>query len=93
MSRTLYIGWSDGYLCHVPITSSADRSTGSSTYRLRVERLQRGAPSVAAMAELFGLSRQHVYRLLDGTYLPSVPTAQRIADALDLPVEDLFERA
>jgi len=84
------------YLCHVAITSNASPSTGSSTPRLRADRIrkrakEKGYNTVAEMAVAFELSRQQLYRLFDGTYLPSLPTAQRIATALDLPVEDLIE--
>jgi DNA-binding XRE family transcriptional regulator len=44
------------------------------------------------IADLFGCSRQHVYKLLDGTALPSVELAQKMADVLEMPVEDLWER-
>ncbi len=47
---------------------------------------------MAAMADLFGCSRQHVYKLMGGTHFPAWPLAQQIADALEIPVDELWER-
>jgi DNA-binding XRE family transcriptional regulator len=68
------------------------------TLKLRADRIRkraadRGAGSVALMAEMFGISRQQMYMLLRGIYLPSAPTAQKMADALEMPVEDLYDRS
>lgn len=79
------------------LTSSTSKGQPALTLRLRGDRIRkraadRGATSVPAIAKLFGCSRQHVYKLLDGTYLPSVELAQQMADALEMPIEDLWER-
>lgn len=44
------------------------------------------------MAAEFNLNRQHMYDLLSGKYLPSLPTAQRMASKLGIAVEDLYDR-
>lgn len=80
----------------MPITSSTPASTGSGTYRLRVERIrnraeQRGAHSVADMAIMFGISRQYMHALLRGSYKPSASLALSMAATLGIAVEDLFE--
>lgn len=93
----LYIRPDAAYSCHVSITSPPAERQDSASLRLRVDRIrkraaERGANSVAEIAALIGVTRQHMYLLFNGTHLPSAPTAQRMADALEMPVEDLWER-
>lgn len=60
--------------------------------RIRKRATERGADTVAKMAALFGVTRQHMYLLLKHTYLPSAETADRMAAALEMPTEDLYDR-
>lgn len=99
MSRTLYKRESPPYLCHMPMTQMQDRGNGSHTPRLRLrwDRIRtlaraKGAVSVAELATLFGLSRQHTYLLIRGVHFPGAETALRMAAALEIPVDDLWER-
>lgn len=48
---------------------------------------------MAQIADLFGLSRNQVYQLFRGKHMPRAETAQRMADALGIAVEDLWERS
>lgn len=86
------------YLCRVPITSDAIESTGADTLKLRADLIRDRSQSlgfgkVPEMAEKFGITRQHMYCLLRGLYLPSAPTARRMARALELPVDDLYDES
>lgn len=81
----------------MPMTDVQDRSNGSGTLRLRWPRIRtlaraKGAVSVAELARLFGLSRQHTYLLIKNVHFPAAETAQRMADVLGIPVDDLWER-
>jgi putative transcriptional regulator len=42
------------------------------------------------LAELTGLARQSVISIERGRFLPTIETALRLADALNVTVEDLF---
>lgn len=84
-------------MCRVQTTSEPVKRHQTLTLRLRADRIRkraadRGATSMIAMAGLFGCSRQHVHSLLTHKYLPSVELAQQMADVLEMPVEDLWER-
>lgn len=99
MSRTLYKHESPAYLCHMPMTQMQDRGNGSHTPRLRLrwDRIRtlarrKGAVTVPELARLFGLSRQHMYLLIRGVHLPSAETTLRMAAALEIPVDDLWDR-
>lgn len=64
--------------------------------KLRSDRLkqlaaQKGFGRIEDMAREFGLSRPHLSQLLNHKYLPSLPTAQRMAQKLDIAVEDLYD--
>src|SRR5947209_752861 len=52
-------------------------------------RKQRGL-AVAALARSTGVSRQTVYAIEAGTYIPNTEVALRLASALHVSVEDLF---
>lgn len=72
-------------------------ATPSNKVALRTRAAQCGATAtdglatVAGMAELWGLSRQYVYHILDGTYRPGASTSQRIARILDISVDRLLD--
>jgi molybdate-binding protein/DNA-binding XRE family transcriptional regulator len=56
---------------------------------VRAARLERGL-SQADLAEATGLTRQAVYAIESGHYLPNVTTALKLARTLERRVEDLF---
>lgn len=49
-----------------------------------------GANSLAERAVLMGVSLATYHRLVAGSHVPSTDTCNRVADALGLPVGDLF---
>lgn len=57
--------------------------------RLAEIRAARGL-SAAELARLAGVSRQTVYAIESGAFIPNTAVALRMAGALDLPVEQLF---
>lgn len=57
--------------------------------RLRVLRAERGW-SQADLAERIEVSRQSVNAIETGKYDPSLPLAFRIAELLELPIEEVF---
>ncbi|OLT16806.1 transcriptional regulator [Serinicoccus sp. CNJ-927] len=59
---------------------------------LRALRTERGW-SQATLAEQVGVSRQTVNAIETGRFDPSLPLALRIAQLLDLPVEEIFALA
>jgi putative molybdopterin biosynthesis protein len=56
---------------------------------LAAVRQKRGL-SAAALAEIVGVSRQTIYAMEAGTYVPNTAVALKLARALDAKVEDLF---
>lgn len=58
--------------------------------RLRELRTSRGLPA-AKLAGLVGVSRQTIYAIEDGSYIPNTAVALRLASVLDVGVEDLFQ--
>ena len=42
------------------------------------------------LADLAGLARQSIISIEKGRFLPTIENALRIAEALDMPVKDLF---
>ncbi len=64
-----------------------DRQPGQN--RVRAARIEKGL-SQADLAKAAGLTRQAVYSIESGHYLPNVSTALRLARTLDQRVEDLF---
>jgi molybdopterin molybdotransferase/putative molybdopterin biosynthesis protein len=59
------------------------------TNSLAAVRRQRGLP-VAALAKTVGVSRQTIHAIEGGTYVPNTAIALRLAQALEVGVEDLF---
>jgi molybdate-binding protein/DNA-binding XRE family transcriptional regulator len=57
--------------------------------RLAEFRQRRGV-AAAALAKLAGVSRQTIYAMEAGNYVPNTAVALRLARALEAPVEDLF---
>lgn len=57
--------------------------------RLAEFRQRRGV-AAAALAKLAGISRQTIYAMEAGNYVPNTAVALRLARALEAPVEDLF---
>jgi molybdate-binding protein/DNA-binding XRE family transcriptional regulator len=57
--------------------------------RLAEFRQRRGV-AAAALAKLAGISRQTIYAMEAGNYVPNTAVALRLARALEVPVEDLF---
>ena len=58
---------------------------------LRRFRLLAGEMTQQQLADLVGVSRQTIFSIEKSRYNPSVGLALRLARALDLQVEDLFE--
>jgi len=52
-------------------------------------RRKRGVPA-ASLASAAGVSRQTIYAMEAGTYIPNTAVALRLARALEVPVEELF---
>src|SRR5689334_5085246 len=65
--------------------------TGSDRVESKVGHIRaaRGL-SVAALASKVGLSRQALYAIEGGTYVPNTAVSLRLASALETSVEDLF---
>jgi putative transcriptional regulator len=59
--------------------------------RIRVLRAERRW-SQADLAERVGVSRNSINSVENGKFDPSLPLAYRIADAFELPVEQVFLR-
>jgi putative transcriptional regulator len=59
--------------------------------RIRVLRAEKGW-SQADLAERVGVSRNSVNAVENGKFDPSLPLAFRIADAIELKIEDVFLR-
>lgn len=60
--------------------------------RLGEIRRKRGL-AVALLAEAAGVTRQTIYSIEDGSFVPNTAVALRLARALDVAVEDLFFEA
>jgi molybdate-binding protein/DNA-binding XRE family transcriptional regulator len=58
--------------------------------RLAEARQSRGI-AAAALARLAGVTRQTIYAIEAGTYVPNTAIALKLARALETPVEDLFQ--
>src|ERR1700748_1813347 len=56
---------------------------------LEILRQKRGL-SAAHLAKLAGVSRQTIYAMEAGTYVPNTAVALKLARALEVKVEDLF---
>src|SRR5579871_5323528 len=60
--------------------------------RLAAHRQKRGLSAVA-LAQAAGISRQTIYAIESGSYVPNTAVALRLARALEAGVEDLFSLA
>ena len=67
-----------------------DKEKTQVTNRLAELRGKRGM-SAAALASKVGVSRQTVYAIEAGTYIPNTVVSLRMARVLDVSVEELFE--
>jgi putative transcriptional regulator len=56
---------------------------------LKDKRTERGITQ-ERLAQLTGLARQSIISIEKGRFLPTIETALRLADALNVTVEDLF---
>ena len=65
------------------------KKTGEIVNRLAALRQKRGV-SAARLAQLTGISRQTIYAMEAGSYVPNTTVALRLARALEVGVEDLF---
>ena len=61
------------------------------TNRIRALRLARKELTQAELAERIGVTRQTVIAIEQGKYSPSLEMAFRIARALEVPLEDVFQ--
>ena len=59
--------------------------------RIRLLRAEKGW-SQAELADRVGVSRNSINSVENGKFDPSLPLAFRIADAFDLPVEEVFDK-
>lgn len=78
-------------------TDTEDRRGKDATVVLRTDvfdDLTRalGATTDAARARLFEVDRATIYRMRRHLHTPSMDVAMRMAERLDVTVEDLFER-
>src|SRR5436305_956272 len=72
------------------MSSLQDNTTNAGvTSRLSEVRRQRDI-AVADLARTAGVSRQTVYAMEAGDYVPNIAVALRLARALETPVEELF---
>jgi DNA-binding XRE family transcriptional regulator len=62
------------------------RKTGNNLFKVRQER----GLSAAALARSAGISRQAVYALENGQYVPSTAVALTLARSLQVSVEEIF---
>jgi putative molybdopterin biosynthesis protein len=76
----------------MPATKSATGSAIEIKTNLAAVRAQRGI-GAAELANQVGISRQTVYAIEAGTYVPNTAVSLKLARALDATVEDLFEIA
>src|ERR1700722_18933652 len=60
--------------------------------RLAAYRQKRGL-AAAALAQAAGISRQTIYAIESGSYVPNTAVALRLARTLEVHVEDLFSLA
>jgi transcriptional regulator with XRE-family HTH domain len=58
-------------------------STGSS---------RRGPGSLADIAKRTGICRSHLFRIMDGSRIPSLPVAWKLAGALKISLDELYSR-
>jgi putative transcriptional regulator len=63
----------------------------SITNRIRDLRYQAGEMSQLALAEAVGVTRQTVNAIERAKYSPSLEVAFRIADALGVPIDEVFQ--
>ncbi|WP_203231386.1 helix-turn-helix transcriptional regulator [Nocardioides caldifontis] len=61
------------------------------TNRIRTLRFARGEMTQAELAERIGVTRQTVIAVEQGKYSPSLEMAFRIARALEVPLDDVFQ--
>jgi transcriptional regulator with XRE-family HTH domain len=58
-------------------------STGSS---------RRGPGSLGDIARRAGICRSHLFRILDGSRIPSLPVAWKLSQALKISLDELYSR-
>jgi putative transcriptional regulator len=61
------------------------------TNRIRALRFERGEMTQAELAERIGVTRQTVIAIEQGRYSPSLEMAFRIAHALKVPLDEVFQ--
>ncbi|MCG5460804.1 hypothetical protein MED01_004230 [Micromonospora sp. MED01] len=79
-------------------TSAPPEGATSETWRLRWDVVGKrceelGAVSRNAQAQLMGVPRTTFFRWLKGTHTPNLTASRRAADRLDLPSDEMWERA
>ena len=63
----------------------------SITNRIRFLRFQNGEMSQAELGERIGVTRQTIAAIEAGKYSPSLEAAFRIAQAFDVPLDEVFQ--
>jgi putative transcriptional regulator len=63
----------------------------SVTNSIRALRFARGEMTQAGLAENVGVTRQTIIAIEQGRYSPSLEMAFRIARALDVPLDEVFQ--
>ena len=58
--------------------------------KIRQLRFEKGEMTQQALATRIGCTRQTIIMLEQGRYVPSLALALRIAQAFELPVDDIF---
>ena len=61
------------------------------TNRLKIERVSNGDLTQQELAKLVGCSRQTIHSIETSKFVPSVELVLRIAKALGVKVEDIFQ--
>ena len=64
---------------------------GSISNRIRVLRFHSGEMSQAELGQRIGVTRQTIAAIQGGNYSPSLEAAFRIAQAFNLPLDQVFQ--
>jgi transcriptional regulator with XRE-family HTH domain len=56
------------------------------------QRYSRGSNSLSSIAKRAGICRSHLFRILDGSRIPSLPVAWKLSQALRITLDELYSR-
>jgi transcriptional regulator with XRE-family HTH domain len=57
-----------------------------------VSPYSRGSNSLSSIAKRAGICRSHLFRILDGSRIPSLPVAWKLSQALKISLDELYSR-